>query len=314
MRALRFDGERPLLVDAPDPAPGEATVRVTRAGVCATDLEILRGYMGFRGILGHEFVGIVEVSPDPAWVGRRVVGEINCACGACATCRAGRPTHCPRRTVLGIQGRDGAFAERLALPPANLHAVPDGVPDDVAVFAEPLAAACEVLEQVRVRPSDRVIVLGVGRLGQLVARVLALAGAEVQGVGRSHLGLLPAGVRAVPVDEADGLEPADVVVECTGAAGGLALASRLVRPRGVRVLKTTVHDPVLPPVNRWVVDEVTVVGSRCGPFGPALRLLAAGLVDPRPLVTATYGLSEGVEALAAAGRPGALKVLLDPGR
>jgi len=316
MRALIVDGERVRIVDVPShaPGPGEAVVRVTRAGVCATDLEIVRGYMGFRGILGHEFCGVVESSPDPAWTGRRVVGEINCACGSCPTCRAGRPTHCPGRTVMGIQGRDGAFAERIVLPLANLHAVPDGVSDEAAVFTEPLAAACEVLEQVPIRPTDRVVVLGLGRLGQLVVRVLALTGAQVLGVGRSHLGLLPPGVGAVAADDVDGLDLADIVVECTGAPGGLAIASGLVRPRGTLVLKSTVHQPAPPPVTGWVLNEITVVGSRCGPFPPALRLLASGLVDPRPLVHAVLGLSDGAAALAEAGRPGVLKVLLDPAR
>lgn len=313
MRALHLGPTGPALVDKPLVVrPGEARVRVRLAGVCATDLELVKGYMGFAGTLGHEWVGEVEDAPDAAWVGKRVVGDINCACGACPTCRAGRPTHCPQRTVLGIVGRDGAFAEHLSLPTANLHVVPDGVPDDAAVFVEPLAAACQILEQVHVRPSQRVVVLGTGRLGQLCARVLALSGAEVAAVGRNPvtLALLPPSLRAVPLADAATLAGADLVVDCTGNPDGLALATSLVRPGGTLVLKTTVHDVGRIEPNRWVIDEITVVGSRCGPFEPALRMLAADLVDPRPLVTARLPLERGVDALAMAGQPGVVKVLL----
>lgn len=312
MRALALGPHGPALADPPLPdRPGEARVRVRRAGVCATDLELLKGYMGYRGVLGHEFVGEVEASPDPAWVGRRVVGDINAACGACDTCRAGRGRHCPSRTVLGILGRDGAFATHLSLPVANLHAVPDAVPDEAAVFVEPLAAACEIVEQVHVRPSDRVVVLGVGRLGQLCARVLALTGAEVWGVGRdpARLALLPAPIRAATADAID--FRADVVVDCTGSPDGLPLATRLVRPRGTVVLKTTTHTSPAAPAAAWVIDEITLIGSRCGPFAPALRLLAAGLIDVRPLISAVLPLSRAVEALELAARPGVLKVQID---
>jgi threonine dehydrogenase-like Zn-dependent dehydrogenase len=314
MRALSLGPAGPAVVEKPDPVvPGEARVRVALGGVCATDLELVKGYMGFAGTLGHEWVGVVEDAPDAAWVGRRVVGDINCPCGTCATCRSGRPTHCPTRTVLGIVNRDGAFAERLSLPVGNLHAVPDGVPDEAAVFVEPLAAACQIAEQVHVRPSSRVVVLGTGRLGQLCARVLALSGAEVAGVGRNPatLALLPRGVRAVPLADASALAGADVVVDTTGNPDGLALATSLVRARGTVVLKTTTHDIGRVAPNAWVIEEVSVVGSRCGPFEPALRLLAAGLVDPRPLVSARYPLARGVEALERAAAPGTVKVLLE---
>lgn len=316
MRALRLGPDGPFLDRhfVPRLRPGEARLGLRLGGVCATDLELVKGYMGFEGVLGHEFVAEVLEAPDPALVGRRVVGEINAACGTCPTCRAGRPTHCPQRTVLGIVGRDGAFAEEFSLPLGNLHAVPDGVPDEAAVFVEPLAAACRILEQVHVRPTDRVVVLGLGRLGQLCARVLALTGAEVAGVARSQakLELLPVGIAAVSAAQADGLAGADVVVDCTGSPDGLALATRLVRAGGTLVMKTTVHDlgPASP--TAWVVDEVTLVGSRCGPFAPALRLLSAGLVDPTPLITATLPLDAGLDALARARAPGGLKVLLDP--
>lgn len=317
MRALVLTPHGPELQDRPfTPRPGEAVLRPTLAGVCATDLELVKGYMGFQGVLGHEWVGVVEAAEDAAWVGRRVVGDINCPCGSCATCRAGRANHCPHRTVLGILGRDGAFAERLSLPLANLHAVPDSVPDEAAVFVEPLAAACRILEQVHVRPSDQVYVLGLGRLGQLCARVLALTGASVTGVGRSKRKrmLLPCYIPSCSPDEAGGLPPADLVVDCTGSRDGLPLARRLLRPQGTLVLKTTVHDLGEADPTGWVVDEITLVGSRCGPLAPALRLLAAGLVDPTPLLSERLPLSRGVEALAEAARPDSIKVVLDPSR
>jgi threonine dehydrogenase-like Zn-dependent dehydrogenase len=318
MRALVLTPQGPELRDDWSwvPRPDEAVLRLRLGGICATDLELCKGYMNFAGVLGHEFVAEVVAAPEASLVGRRVVGEINAACGECETCLAGRPTHCPTRSVLGIVGRDGAFAERLSLPFENLHAVPDGVSDEAAVFVEPLAAACRVLEQVHITPSSRVVVLGLGRLGQLCARVLALTGARVSGVSRSPgpLALLPRGVEAVPLDQSADVGGADVVVDCTGSPDGLAHATRLVRPGGTLVLKSTVHDLGAVSPTGWVVDEVTVVGSRCGPFAPALRLLDAGLVDPTPLITGRRGLSEGVDALREAGTPGALKVLLDPTR
>jgi alcohol dehydrogenase len=316
MRALVSSTTGPRVQDHPEPrvVPGEALLRPLLAGICATDLELCRGYMGFTGVLGHEFVAVVEQAEDPAWVGRRVVGEINCPCGACPICLSGEPTHCPQRTVLGIDGRDGCFSERFALPLANLHPVPEGVPDERAVFVEPLAAACRITEQLQLRPTDRVVVLGAGRLGQLVARVLALSGARLQVTDpdAARLRLLPAGVEGLPAGEAPTLAGADLVVECTGHRDGLALASELVRPRGTIVLKTTVADPAAPPVVPWVIHEVTVMGSRCGPFAPALRLLEAGLVDPTPLISATLPLGRGVEGLEMARQPGVLKVLLRP--
>ena len=296
------------------PRLGEASLRLSLGGICATDLELVRGYMGFKGVLGHEWVGIVEESPWVEQIGQRVVGEINCPCGTCPTCAAGRPTHCPTRTVLGIVGRDGAFATRLCLPAANLHEVPASVSDEAAVFVEPLAAALQILEQVHVRPPDDVAVLGAGRLGQLCARVLALTGARVTVISRSEarLDLLPAGIAGLGLTDADAAVGADLVVDATGNADGLALATRLVRPRGTIVLKTTVHDAGTLQPTPWVIDEVRVVGSRCGPFAPALRLLERGVIDPRPLITGRYALADGVAALAAAARPEHVKVLLAP--
>jgi len=316
MRALLLssDGPRFCLDHALDVREKEAIVEVSLAGVCATDLELVKGYMGFSGVLGHEWVGRVVSSPDPAWLGRRVVGDINAACGTCGTCRAQRHSHCPHRTVLGIAGRDGAFAEQLCLPVRNLHAVPDSVSDEMAVFVEPLAAACRILEQVHVRPGMDVVVLGLGRLGQLCARVLALTGAEVLGVSRSQgpLDLLPAGIRGALSANLSPEPLADLVVDCTGSSAGLATAQRWVRPGGTLVLKTTTHDIGEASPTGWVIDELTLVGSRCGPFAPALRLLERGLVDPTPLISARRGLGEGVAALEQAAEAGVMKVLLDP--
>jgi len=316
MLGLVLNGTRATVnTTLPEPVRGdEALIELRVGGICATDLELCKGYMGFQGVLGHEWVGQVLEATDPTWAGARVVGDINAACGRCPTCLGGRRTHCPERTVLGIDGRDGAFSQRFTLPPENLHRIPDGVSDEAAVFVEPLAAALQVLEQVSVRPSDRCVVLGVGRLGQLVARVLALTGAQVAGVSRNpdRLDLLPPGIDGVGLDGAESLVGADVVVDCTGSPDGLGLATRLVRPRGTLVLKTTTHDLPESPVIPWVINEIAVVGSRCGPFAPALRLLQRGLIDPTPLITAEFALRDGVAALAAAADRESVKVLLRP--
>jgi alcohol dehydrogenase len=322
MRAIVLDGEVKLRRDYPTPdrthlPHGEALVRVRQAGICNTDLELIKGYAGFRGVLGHEFVGEVAACPaDPDWVGRRVVGEINAACGVCATCRAGRATHCPSRTALGIHGRDGACADYLTLPVENLHAVPDEVSDDQAVFVEPLAAALEITDQVHLRPSDRVVVLGDGKLGQLTAQVLALTGCDLTVVGRhqAKLDLLAArGIDTCLVEGSDtGPEmQADVVVEATGTRAGFAAAQRVLRPRGKLVLKSTYHGLASVDLTAIVVDEVQVLGSRCGPFAPALRLLRQGLVDVAPLIQARYPLEGGIQALEKAAVKGSLKVLIE---
>lgn len=297
----------------PVPAPGEALVRVRVAGVCNTDIELVRGYYPYAGVPGHEFVGTVEEAfGAPVWIGRRVVGEINAACGACATCRAGRRSHCEKRTVLGIVARNGAFATHLTLPTSNLHAVPDALPDEVAVFTEPTAAALEIQEQVRVGEGDRVVVIGAGKLGHLVAQTLAATGCRLQVVGRSQRPLELLAARGIATATADAIEPrgADLVVECSGHPDGLELAHRAVRPRGTIVLKSTYHGRVEVDLARFVVDEITIVGSRCGPFAPALQRLADGRVDPRTLVEARYPLEDAVAAFAHASRPGALKVLI----
>ena len=291
---------------------GEALIRVTVSGVCGTDIELARGYYPFTGVIGHEFVGEVIDSPDPSWVGKRVVGEINAVCGACEACLNGRPTHCESRTVLGIAGRNGAHAEYVSLPLANLHEVPEGVSDEAAVFTEPIAAAIEILQQVHVRPDDRVLLVGAGRLGQLVAQVLAHTGARLHVVARYEHQcelLQERGIQTVSESEVEARRY-DVVVEATGSSSGLDLARSALRPRGTLVLKSTYRGEVTLDLAPFVVDEITIVGSRCGPFGPALRMLALGQVDPLPLVGETYPLSRATEALWAAQQPGALKVLL----
>lgn len=319
MLALAWDG-RTLRVDPSheDPRSDEehALVRVDLAGVCSTDLQILRGYMSYQGVLGHELVGHVLEGP-PDWRGKRVVAEINFACGRCPACARGLARHCPTRSVMGILGAPGCFAELLRVPVRNLHAVPEGVPDEAAVFAEPLAAAFEVLEQVHVTPGQRAAVLGDGKLGLLVAQVLRLAGAEVRLVGK-HAGKLRLAEEALGLTalSAERFRPAaelDLVVEATGSERGLALAIQAVRPRGTLVLKSTVaarHALDLAPL---VINEVTLVGSRCGPFQPALAALAAGRVQVAPLVDAVFPLAEGAAAVERAGAPGTLKVLLRPG-
>jgi len=317
MRALWLEAQTLRLRDdvpRPEPAPGEARVRVLKAGICNTDLELVRGYHPFTGVPGHEFVGRVEAAPSAKqWHGRRVVGEINVSCGACAACTAGRRTHCEQRRVLGIRGRDGAFAEFLTLPLANLHEVPERVPDDAAVFTEPLAAALEIQEQVRVGPGQRVVVIGDGKLGNLVAQTLTLTGCTLRVIGRHQAKLALLGARgiatALAADLAEG--QADVAVECTGNAEGLELARRAVRPRGTIVLKSTYRGRASLDVSRLVVDEITMVGSRCGPFAPALALLAERRVDVAPLVHARFPLPDAVAAFAEAARPGALKVLVE---
>ncbi len=298
----------------PEPLPGEALVRVRLAGICATDLQLLQGYYPFNGILGHEFVGEVEAcEAAPEWIGRRVVGEINIACGHCPACRAGRDSHCRQRQVLGIRDRNGAFAEYLCLPLSNLHAVPDAVSDEAAVFTEPLAAALRIAEQVRLGPSQRVLVVGAGRLGQLIARVLRLSGCELRVVARyarQRRLLEQAGLSWL--DEADAPEGGfDLVVEASGSPGGFELARRALRAGGCLVLKSTFKGEIKVNLSALVVDEIQVLGSRCGPFSPALRLLEQGLVDPTPLIDERYPLSQGLAAIGKAGEPGVMKVLLE---
>jgi threonine dehydrogenase-like Zn-dependent dehydrogenase len=321
MRALYFDGQRVGLREmaAPRPGPGEALVRVRAAGICATDQEIVKGYMGFVGVPGHEFAGEVVEAAAPELVGRRVVGEINLPCGHCPFCERGLGRHCPDRAVLGIAHKDGAFAEFLTLPVDNLHAVPAGMDDETAVFVEPVAACYEVLEQADLAGA-RVAVLGDGKLGILAARVLAAEGVKELTLAGRHpekLARVKADhVRALMVSElltecADPFRRFDVVLEATGRAAGFADALACVRPRGTIIQKTTVATEVSVDLSRVVVEEVTVIGSRCGPFAPAIRALAAGRVRVKDLVSGRYPLARGEEAFAAATAPGAMKVILN---
>jgi threonine dehydrogenase-like Zn-dependent dehydrogenase len=286
-------------------------VSVSRAGVCETDLQLIKGYMGFRGVLGHEFVGVAQ---SGAYAGRRVVGEINCACGHCETCRRGMSTHCPNRTVLGILNHDGVFADLVAVPQRNLHLVPDSLPDDVAVFTEPVAAAFQIPAQIAIRRRDRVIVLGDGRLGNLCAQVLAGVSDQVTVVGkhREKLALLASmGITTAMLSDELPPSAADVVVDCTGSETGLPTALKLVRARGTIVLKTTVAGVQTQAWAPFVIDEITLVGSRCGPFDRALKALEEGRVNVRPLISERFDLSRGIEALERAGTKGVLKVLID---
>jgi len=320
MKALRYENGQLGLTEtnAPRGEAGEAVVRVSLAGICNTDVEIARGYAGFAGTLGHEFVGVVESAPDGSLVGRRVVGEINAGCGHCQLCAAGDARHCPRRTVLGIVGRDGAFAEYLSLPVVNLLVVPDEIEDERAVFTEPLAAACGILERVEIGSDTRVAIVGDGKLGLLCAQaVKAQSAAAVTLVGRHENKLRIARARGVETALARELPPEwqgafDVVVEASGAGNGFALAVGLTRPRGVLVLKSTFHGATEIDAARIVVNEISVVGSRCGRFAPALELLARDAVDVASLITEEFPLADGVRALQRATENGVLKVLLRP--
>ena len=304
---VQMDQVRP----APNPAADEVLIRVTRAGVCETDLQLIKGYMGFRGVLGHEFVGVAESGP---YTGQRVVAEINCACWICDTCRSGLPTHCPNRTVLGILNHDGAFAELIAVPQRNLHRVPDSIPDDIAVFTEPVAAAFQIPAQIEIAASDRIVILGDGRLGNLCAQVVASISDDVLVVGkhRDKLALLETmGLRTAMLSDDLPARAADIVVDCTGSETGLPTALTLVRPRGTIVLKTTVAGTQTLAWAPFVIDEVTLVGSRCGPFDQALHALEHGLVDVEPLIADRFNLSNGLMALQRAQQKGVLKVLLE---
>lgn len=313
MRALVFDRTLELRRDYPDPVemPGESIVRVSTAGICGTDLEIARGYMRFRGVPGHEFAGRVIESHDASFRGKRVVGEINAGCGRCALCESGLARHCPDRTVLGILGRDGAFAEYLRLPDVNLIPLPDAIPDELAVFVEPIAAAYEILEQTHPARDQSIVVLGDGRLGALVALALkaekylpVVAGHHPEKLARlSEMGL-------DTIDESALRDKFDVVIDCAGSGSGFSRAVDLVRPRGTIILKSTAAaaaDINLAPV---VVNEISVIGSRCGRFQPALDALAAGKIDPRPLIDGEFPLDDAQAAFEAAKNPLNFKILL----
>ena len=316
MKALVFEGQLRLDHDRPEPQvrTGEALVKVRLAGICATDIEITKGYMDFAGVLGHEFVGEVVRGSD-RWVGRRVVGEINCVCRSCDMCSRGLANHCRKRTVLGIAGRDGAFAEFLALPEMNLHAVPDVITDEQAVFVEPLAAAYQVLKQCPIEKHQRVAVLGSGRLGLLVAQVIQKTGCKLEVIGRNPLTLSFCEKRGIQTRSIDDVVPRgehDVVVDCTGNPQAFGLATELVRPRGTIVLKSTYAASGLLNLAPLVINEVTLLGSRCGPFVDALAALARAEIHVDTMVSRTYDLANAVDAVAAAADPGNIKILLRP--
>ena len=317
MLSLRVDHKRLAVRDIPKPqAETEALVRVVLSGICNTDLEIARGYAGFKGTIGHEFVGIVEESADRSMIGKRVVGEINAGCGKCTLCLGGDPRHCPTRTVLGIVGRDGAHAEYLRLPVDNLLPVPSKIVDEHAVFTEPLSAACGILERVSLQRSDRVAVIGDGKLGLLCAQVVALTGAPTLLVGKHATKLRIAERRGIetsnPKQAAKQKREFDVVVEASGAALGFALALDLLRPKGKLVLKSTFNATTEIDAARIVVDEISIIGSRCGRFKSAIDLLSKHAIDVESLISEEYSLSRGVHAMRRAGTRGVLKVVLRP--
>ncbi|MBS7248133.1 MAG: alcohol dehydrogenase catalytic domain-containing protein [Candidatus Jordarchaeales archaeon] len=317
MRALFFDGKAlSYLEDYPlgDVKPGWALVRVKLAGICRTDIEITRGYMSFRGVLGHEFVGVVEEADDPSLIGKRVVSEINIPCKSCDVCKSRLEKHCPNRKVLGISGVDGCFAEFVLTPEDNLYRVPDNVEDEEAVFTEPLAACLEITSQVHIKPEWTVYILGDGRLGLLASQVIRLLGCETVLIGKH-----PEKMRVAEdfnIEVANYIDPpkrkADLVVECTGRQEGVALAKQLLKPTGIIVAKSTYHGVANIDYSSIVVDEISVVGSRCGPFQPALRLLSQGLVDVKPLISGTYPLEKGLDAFGLAEGGEAIKVLVKP--
>jgi threonine dehydrogenase-like Zn-dependent dehydrogenase len=313
MNALWLENNKIDLRDVAAPRkPEEALIKIRKAGICSTDLELVKGYYPYTGILGHEFVGVVVEADDASWIGQRVVGEINVVCNQCQQCLNGRSTHCENRTVLGIVNRGGTFAEFTQLPIANLHRVPDSVPDEMAVFTEPVAAALEIQQQIQIKPTDRVLLVGAGRLGQLIAQTLAPTGCDLRVVARhahqQHL-LQARGIRIIDEEEIQAWRW-DVVVEATGSPSGFELARKALRPRGTLVMKSTYKGDMSVNFSSIVVDEIQIVGSRCGPFEPALRLLESRQVDPTVLIADEFKLQDGLKAFERAAETGVLKVLL----
>ena len=315
LRALLIEnGETKIIEDHPKPKvkPEWVLIKTDIVGICKTDLELVKGYMNFNGVPGHEFVGVVEESSDEKLLGKRVVGEINFACGSCEYCRMGLQRHCPNRSVLGIQNADGAFAEYITLPQENIHILPKGVSDDQAVFVEPLAASLEILMQTHIKPTWKVFVLGDGKLGLLISQVLRLTGCDLVLVGKhenklkivERMGVKTATLEKLPETEAD------LVVECTGNPNGYNLAKRLVRPSGIIVAESTYHQNLELNWSEIVVDEITIIGSRCGPFAPAIRLLEQGLIDTDSLITAKYPFEEVLRAFEHARDSEAIKILV----
>ena len=314
MQALWLENNKIELHDVTKPRnPGEALIKIRKAGICSTDLELVKGYYPYTGILGHEFVGEVVESDNASWIGQRVVGEINVVCQRCEQCLNGRSTHCENRTVLGIVNRDGTFAEFTQLPVTNLHRVPDSVPDEMAVFTEPLAAALEIQQQIQIKPMDRILLIGAGRLGQLIAQTLALTGCDLGVVARHTQQQDLLKVRGIRIIAEEEIQPWrwDVVVEATGSPSGFALARKAIRPRGTLVMKSTYKGEMSVNFSSMVVDEINIIGSRCGPFEPALRLMETRQVDPTVLIADEFKLGEALKAFERAAETGVLKVLVE---
>ena len=316
MKAAYFDGKKITLEqNYPEPNSAEALVRVNLAGICGTDLEILDGYMNYRGILGHEFVGTVEKSENSELIGKRVVGEINVGCGVCSSCINGMHRHCPNRTVLGILKRNGAFAEFVSLPKQNLHVLPDSISDEQAVFVEPLAAALEIKEQVTLDPQWNVAVVGDGRLAQLISRVLKLSCNNITCFGR-HQNKLQS-LDKLGIKTKIGIESLDeftfdLVVEATGSNSGFSDTMKLVKPRGIVILKSTIASKGNLDLTPTVINEITLIGSRCGLFKPAIDALATGMVAVDDMIDSTFPLEKFQEAIIQAKKPETLKVFLKP--
>ena len=315
MKALWLENNQLSLHDIPQPRKqNEALIKIRKVGICSTDLELVKGYYPYTGVLGHEFVGDIVEADDASWIGQRVVGEINVVCNQCEQCLNGRPTHCENRTVLGIVNRDGVLADYTTLPIANLHKVPASVPDEMAVFTEPLAAALEIQNQIQIKPTDRVLLIGAGRLGQLIAQTLSLTGCNLRVVARHkhQQDLLKArGVRIISEEE---IQPWrwDVVVEATGSPNGYSLARQAIRPRGTLVMKSTYKGDMNVNFSSIVVDEINIIGSRCGPFEPALRLMESKQVDLTVLIDSEFALGDALKAFEHAAETGVLKVLVKP--
>ena len=315
MNALWLENNKIDMREVPQTRkPNEALIKIRKAGICSTDLELVKGYYPYTGIIGHEFVGDIIEADDPSWVGQRVVGEINAVCNECEQCRNGRPTHCEHRTVLGIVNRNGTFAEYTSLPIANLHRVPESVPDEMAVFTEPLAAALEIQDQTQVKPTDRVLLVGAGRLGQLIAQTLALTGCNLHVVARHAYQQNLLKQRAIKIIAEEDVQRWrwDIVVEATGSPSGFSLARHAIRPRGTLVLKSTYKGEMSVNFSSIVVDEINLIGSRCGPFEPALRLMESKQVAPTVLIDSEFTLGNALKAFEHAAETGVLKVLVRP--
>ena len=316
MKATYFDGKQIILDENfPDPPSDETLVRVNLAGICGTDLEILDGYMEYTGILGHEFVGTVEKSRNPTMVGKRVVGEINAGCGKCDSCMSGMQRHCPSRTVLGILKRDGAFAEFLSLPEKNLHVIPDSISNEQAVFVEPLAAAFEIKEQVSLKPEWNVAVVGDGRLAQLIIQVIKLTCSNITCFGKHESkleGLVQSGIKIKIGIESTDEKLFDLVVEATGSNSGFVDTMKLVKPRGIVILKSTIASRENLDLTPTIINEITLIGSRCGLFKPAIDALASGIISVNSMIDSTFPLEKFEDAIVHAKNPNTLKVFLKP--